>query len=164
MVKHLIIALVMCFLTFPLEACSSDGALEDPLLQEPEKPEEDIDGKTVEIKMTIGKTVITATLNDSGTTKAFVASLPRTMTMNRYDDREYYGRIGTPLPEDGERVETFVNGDITYFTTGGSFAIFFDKDNESRQSGLIRMGRITSDLNVFHDFEDNIEVRIEVNE
>lgn len=164
MAKHLIIALVMCFLAFLLGACSSDDALENTPLQETEKPEEDIDGETVGIKMTVGSTVITATLNDSGTTKAFVASLPRTMTMNRYDDREYYGRIGTPLPEDGERIETFVNGDVTYFTTGGSFAIFFDKDNESRQSGLIRMGRITSDLNVFHDFEDDIEVRIEVNE
>lgn len=139
MEKYLIIALVMCFLTFPLGACSSDSTLEDSQLQEAKKSEEDINAETVEIKMTIGSTVITATFDDSGATKAFVAFLPRTMTMNRYNDREYYGRIGKPLPEDGERIDTFVNGDVTYFATGGSFAIFFDKDNESRQSGLIKM-------------------------
>lgn len=156
----------MCFAAIPLlGACGSDGVSEITPPTEVETPGEDTGERTVDINMTVGETVITATLNDSGTTREFVATLPRTMTLSRYGDREYYGRIGTSLPEDGEKIESFVNGDVTYFTTGGSFAIFFDKDNESRQSGLIRMGRITSDLNVFHDLGNSIEVRIEeVNE
>lgn len=163
--KHLLLTLFMCIATLPLlGACSSDGISENIPPEGMEIPEDETDEKTVEVKMTVGQTVITATLNDSGTTREFVATLPRTMAMSRYDDREYYGKVGIPLTEDGERIESYVNGDVTYFTTGGSFAIFFDKDHESRQSGLIRMGRVTSDLNAFHDLENNIEVRIEVSE
>ena len=47
-----------------------------------------------------GDTDIRATLINSRTTTEFLAVLPRTTTMNRYDNREYYGRMGT-LSEEG---------------------------------------------------------------
>ena len=111
--------------------------------------------------MTGGDTVITAELDNSETPQEFLATLPRTITMNRYGSREYYGRI-EELTESGETIDDFENGDVTYFTGGPSFAVFFDGADSSEQSGLIRMGKITSDLAAFDTLGESVEMRIEV--
>ena len=105
--------------------------------------------------------VITATLDNSETTEAFLATLPRTLTMNRYGEREYYGRIET-ISENGESISDFENGDVTYYPAGPSFAIFFDGEDSSSQGGLIRMGKITSDLSVFDALGETVKVQIEL--
>lgn len=119
--------------------------------------------ETTQITLTAGKTVITAELDNSETTQEFLATLPRTMEMNRYDDREYYGRM-EEISENGTAIESFENGDITYYPAGPSLAVFFDKEDTSRQGGLIRMGKITSDLSVFETMGETAEVLIEVAE
>lgn len=119
--------------------------------------------ETTEISLTAGDTVITATLDNSETTQAFLATLPRTLTMNHYGGREYYGRIEA-LPENGEAIADFENGDVTYYPAGPSFAIFFAGADSSSQGGLIRMGKITSDLSVFGTLGDSVEMRIELAE
>lgn len=113
------------------------------------------------ITMTAGDTVITAELSDSETTRAFLETLPRTFTMNRYGDREYYGRMES-ISENGEVVADFENGDVTYYPAGPSFAIFFAGEEHSSQSGLIRMGKITSDLSAFDIMGDTLEVSVEI--
>lgn len=122
-----------------------------------------VGNETVEITMTVGDAVIMAELSDSQTTRAFLETLPRTLAMNRYGDREYYGRM-EEITENGESVKDFENGDVTYYPAGPSFAVFFDKEGTSNQSGLIRMGRITSDLSVFDGLGDTVEMRIEIRE
>lgn len=116
---------------------------------------------TTNIVITAGDVVITATLDNSETTEAFLATLPRTLTMNRYGDREYYGRIEA-ISENGESIPDFENGDVTYYPAGPSFAIFFDGEDRSSQGGLIRMGKITSDLSVFDTLGETVEVQIEL--
>lgn len=111
------------------------------------------------ITLTFGDTAVTGVLNDSETTQAFLERLPLTIPMNRYADREYYAAI-PELPENGEEIPDFENGDITYYTAGKSLAIFFGNADTSSQSDLIRMGRITSDLAVFGDMADSMEVTI----
>lgn len=118
---------------------------------------------TTEIKMLFGETEITAILNDSGTSKAFIDLLPLTLEMRRYADREYYTALGE-LPEDGENIPDFENGDITYYTAGRSLAIFFGNEENSNQDGLIRMGRITSDLSLFEQMGNSVTVTIEIAE
>lgn len=113
----------------------------------------------VEITMTFGDTVVTAEMTDSETTRAFLDRLPLTLDMNRYADREYYAAI-SELPEDGEAIPDFENGDVTYYTTGRSLAIFFGNADNSSQGGLIRMGRITSDLSQFDSLGDSETVVI----
>lgn len=81
--------------------------------------------------------------------------------MNRYGDREYYAPV-SELPENGEDIPDFENGDITYFVSGKSLAIFFGNEGNSSQGGLIRMGKITSDLSVFETMEDNVAVTVEI--
>ena len=46
-----------------------------------------------EIIMKFGETEITAVLDDSETSKAFLDLLPLTLNMRRYADREYYAAI-----------------------------------------------------------------------
>lgn len=86
-----------------------------------------------------------------------------TLSMSRYGDREYYAAI-EELPENGEHIEDFENGDLTYYTTGRSLAIFFGNAENSNQDGLIRIGRITSDLNLFDAIGDTSEVTIALSE
>ena len=118
---------------------------------------------TTEIKMLFGETTITAVLDDSGTSKAFIELLPLTLDMRRYTDREYYAALGE-LPEDGESIPDFENGDVTYYTAGRSLAIFFGNEENSSQGGLIRMGRITSDLSLFSGMDESETVTIEIAE
>lgn len=113
----------------------------------------------IEIEMAFGDTVMTAALDDSETSRAFIEMLPLTLSMSRYADREYYAAIDE-LPENGEAIEDFENGDVTYYTAGKSLAIFFGNADTSSQSGLIRMGRITSDLRLFDSVGENVEVKI----
>ena len=113
-----------------------------------------------EITMMFGDTKITAVIDDSETSRAFLDLLPLTLDMRRYADREYYAAIDQ-LPEDGEFIPDFENGDVTYYTAGRSLAIFFGNEENSNQGELIRMGRITSDLGLFAEMSDSVTVTIE---
>ena len=112
-----------------------------------------------EIIMKFGETEITAVLDDSETSKAFLDLLPLTLNMRRYADREYYAAI-EQLPENGAFIPDFENGDVTYYTAGKSLAVFFGNAGNSSQNGLIRMGRITSDLSLFENINDSVTVTI----
>ena len=126
-----------------------------------EEPAEDDSAAVTTITMTAGDTVITAELSDSETTRAFLETLPRTLIMNRYGDREYYGRMES-ISDNGETVEDFENGDVTYYPAGPSFAIFFAGEEHSSQSGLIRMGKVTSDLSTLDVMGDTVEISVEI--
>ena len=117
------------------------------------------DTEQTEIELSFDDTVMTAALDDSETSRAFIKMLPLTLTMNRYADREYYAALGE-LPENGVAIDDFENGDVTYYTDGKSLAIFFGNADTSSQSGLIRMGRITSDLSLFDTVGERGEVTI----
>lgn len=117
--------------------------------------------ETTNITMTTGGTVITATLDNSETTQEFLATLPRTLSMSRYADREYYARIEN-ISENGEVIPDFSDGDVTLYTPGPSLAIFFANEDASSLSGLIRMGRITSDLADVYALGESVEMRIEI--
>ena len=121
------------------------------------------DTEQTEIELSFGDTVMTAALDDSETSRAFIKMLPLTLTMNRYADREYYAALGE-LPENGAAIDDFENGDVTYYTDGKSLAIFFGNADTSSQDGLIRMGRITSDLSLFDTVGESVEVTISLSE
>lgn len=116
----------------------------------------------VSITMTSGDTVITATLNNSQTTKEFIEMLPLTLSMTRFYDREYAGGLDKALSENGEELSDFSNGDITYYTSGQALAVFFAQEESSNQGNLIKMGEITSDLSLFDALGDQLEFTIEL--
>ena len=120
-------------------------------------------GSYTEIAMYFGDVKVTAVLDDSETSRAFLDLLPMTLEMRRYADREYYAAIDV-LPENGESIPDFENGDVTYYTGGKSLAIFFGNEDHSNQGDLIRMGKITSDLSLFETVNDSVKVTIELAE
>lgn len=133
-------------------------------IQEATDEEEPVESEvTTDIIMTAGNTVITATLDNSETTGEFLSTLPRTISMNEYGGREYYGRIEA-ISENGEGISDYENGDVTYYPSGPSFAIFYGDADNSSQSGLIRMGKVTSDLSVFENLDSETEFYIEIAE
>ena len=148
------------FQTVPEQNKTMSGGMENMQNGENGNSEQ---SNTTEIKMLFGETTITAVLDDSGTSKAFIELLPLTLDMRRYTDREYYAALGE-LPEDGESIPDFENGDVTYYTAGRSLAIFFGNEENSSQGGLIRMGRITSDLSLFSGMDESETVTIEIAE
>ena len=139
---------------------TSSDIIDEPIQEEVsvDKPTKER-AATYDITMTVGDTVITATLDDSDTTRDFLSTLPRTIMMYRYDDREYYGML-EEISENGEAIADFENGDVTYYPAGHSFAVFFNGEERSDQSGLIRMGKITSDLSVFDTFDGIVQMQI----
>ena len=77
------------------EAASSETAADSS------ERKTEVTEKSTEIVMQFGETKITAVLDNSETSKAFLELLPLTLDMRRYADREYYAAINE-LPEDGE--------------------------------------------------------------
>lgn len=143
--------------TIPADSGETSSVLQ-PVI---ESSSQEMQNTDTAITMTFGDTVVTAVLDDSETSKAFLKRLPLTIDMSRYGDREYYAAI-SELPEDGEAIPDYENGDVTYYTNGKSLAIFFGNEENSNQSNLIRMGKITSDLSVFDSIEENVSVTIEI--
>lgn len=114
------------------------------------------------ITMTSGAVVIEAELdNENPAARAFIERLPLSLPMKEYGGREYYSRIGE-LPDGAGAIPDFSNGDVTYYPNGPSLAIFYAKAGSSHQGGLIRMGRITSDLGLFAKFGPDPVLRFEV--
>ena len=143
---------------------SSETAVEPAQIDTAESSSSnETDTEQTEIELSFGATVMTAVLDDSETSRAFIKMLPLTLTMNRYADREYYAALGE-LPENGAAIDDFENGDVTYYTDGKSLAIFFGNADTSSQGGLIRMGRITSDLSLFDTVGESVAVTISLSE
>lgn len=112
------------------------------------------------VLLTAGDITIAVQMEENPTSRDFLAQLPLTLTMARYDDREYYAAMPTELSNDAALLDGFTNGDFTYYTTGNSLAVFFGGDDRSSQSGLIRMGRVLTDLNVFTNLDKSVEFTI----
>ncbi len=114
--------------------------------------------KLADIVMTFGDVTVTAELADTPPSRDLLAQLPLTVKMSRLIEREYAGRH--PLSTEGTRQEGFTLGDVGYWTPGGYLAVFFAEGTRSDISDLIVMGRLTSDLSVFNDMGQGVEVTI----
>ena len=156
----MIVFLAACGNTKQLYTSDPESTMEPA---QTDNAQNDMDNETMAeqtaIQLAFGYTVMTAVLDNSETSRAFIKMLPLTLTMNRYADREYYSALGE-LPKNGVAIDDFENGDVTYYTDGKSLAIFFANADTSSQDGLIRMGRITSDLSLFDTVGESAEVTI----
>lgn len=126
------------------------------------EPVEDGGTSSADILITIGgDTKVMASLDDSETSRDFLSLLPLTIDMTRFYDREYAGSLSpASLSRNGEEIDDFENGDVTYYVAGNALAIFFDKETESDQGGLIRMGKITSDLDILINLPGDTQMTI----
>ena len=81
--------------------------------------------------------------------------------------REFYGSLGAELQYDATDSQTnFENGDLAYWYSGNGLCLLYDNQVESPEieSGVIVFGKITSNLDTFHQMEDQIEVTVSLAE
>lgn len=109
-------------------------------------------GQQTPISITIGETELEGYLNDTPEAEQFKSMLPITVSMVGYGGREYYGAISGTINDTTEGKLNFVNGDITYCPTNNTVAIFYAQtDRPDLTMQVISMGKVTSDLLVFHE-------------
>lgn len=112
--------------------------------------------------LTINYNDIIIYLNNTKTAEDIINNLPHKVNLEMYDNREYYFSLDFKPSLEGEQIEDFVNGDVTYYPPFNTFAIFYARENESSCPGLIRIGGVASDLNVFKNLPDKVEAILKV--
>jgi hypothetical protein len=100
---------------------------------------------SMQIKITVEATELTATLIDSKTTQDFIALLPLTLTLEDYGSTEKISYLPKRLStEDAPAGIDPSVGDITYYAPWGNMANFI-RDFEY-SSGLVLLGKIDGDI------------------
>jgi hypothetical protein len=91
------------------------------------------------ISLTVGARTFTATLVPGRTTAAFMALLPRTMTMAELNGNEKYARLGVDLPTQSSRPSRIQAGEVMLY--GADTLVIFYKSFATTYS-YTRLGRI----------------------
>lgn len=114
------------------------------------------------VTISVGGTVIPATLNNSRSARALLERLPFTMRLTRYA-HDYCGVMADPLPYDEADVHNgWMDGDIDFARDGNYFTILFEDGANSQQYGhQITMGRIDGPLSAVKRLGPDIEITIE---
>jgi hypothetical protein len=119
-------------------------------------------GNGTPVTITAGDVVMTATLNDSQVAQDFAATLPVTLPWFRNAGIEYITELSAPMTEAGPFYTDVQPGDIVYYNPLDSITIIYEET--SSVPTLTKMGEITSDLSVFENLPDDVEMTIAVDE
>ncbi len=119
-----------------------------------------------QLSIQIGDLTLSAELYDTQLAKDFADMLPQTISMQRVGGgREFYGSIDGNLNYDeADSQTTFENGDIAYWYSGNGLCLLYDNQvaDPEVDSGIIIIGKITSDFSELHNLEDNITATISI--
>src|SRR5688572_27146107 len=97
----------------------------------------------VKIRIEIGGTSLTATLNDSEAARDFASLLPLTVTLEDYVETEKVATLPRKLSTTGAPSGSDPDvGDIAYYAPWGNLAIYYRDFGYS--AGLVKLGRIDS--------------------
>ncbi len=125
-------------------------AQNDPESSQDETNMEETD---VKIKITVGDTELTATLENNATTRALIDQMPMTLPMMDLYGREMCYRYGAyALPTDHLRSDSYEIGDIAYWAPGGSLVILYAQNGERFERQ--HLGRIDSGVELFETTGD----------
>jgi len=114
----------------------------------------------VRVRITVGDTELTATLENNATTQAIVEQMPMTLPMMDLYGREMCYRYGAyALPTDDMRSDGYEVGDIAYWAPGGSLVILYAQNGE--QFERQHLGHIDSGVEVFENTGD-VDVTFEL--
>jgi hypothetical protein len=117
------------------------------------------------IRITAGKVMATATLNDTRTADAIWEALPIEGQANTWGD-EIYFRIPIQLEEENP-CEIVSLGDLGYWPPGTAFCIFFgptpvSSGDQIRPASPVNVfGHVDNDPRAFKQVKDGDQVRIE---
>jgi hypothetical protein len=107
-----------------------------------------------------GEHKIEIELFDNETTQDIIAHFPLSLTMEQYDDREYYAILDFHPSTNGHTIEDYKNGDVIYFPKLNSLAVFYAKEGGEAIPGLILIGHVTSELDVFSTLDEKVDCEI----
>ena len=113
----------------------------------------------MKIKMIFGNKVLTATLSNNATSRAFVEKLPITLPMLDLYSREMCYRFPDALPANEATTRGYEVGEIVYYPPRNSFVIMYAQNGERFQMQTI--GRVDSNVEAFRNI-GNIDVRFEL--
>lgn len=117
------------------------------------------------INIWFGDTLITGTINNSETAKAFIKLLPYKQRVSRYS-HDFCGIFQGNLPyKESDEHYGWLNGDIDYATDAPYFTILFeDEDVSERYGSQVNIGVITCPIKKIADLKGSYELRIELAE
>lgn len=126
-----------------LSACGTDDTNNPEVPQQPENTGEDNEDndseESMKLKIIIGSTVFTATLQDDATTTAFKTLLPMTISMTEHAGNEKYYSLPNSLPTNPFNPGTIQNGDLMLY--GSQTFVLFYKSFSTSYS-YTRLGKI----------------------
>lgn len=127
---------------------------------ETEKIKEDVKMET-KINITIGDTVIPATLNDTVASKEFIKKLPFTISASK-GEYDYCGMGGDINYDKNETQAGWKNGDIGY--ARGWFALFHSGEDESSSyTSEMIIGHIDDNyLETLRNLPNNINIEVDI--
>jgi hypothetical protein len=100
------------------------------------------------MRLIVGDKVLTATLNDSKTSRDFMSLLPLTLTLKDYAGTEKISDLPKRLSTEGAPSGSDPSvGDIAYYAPWGNLAIFYKDFGYSR--GLVILGKIEVGIEAF---------------
>ncbi len=100
-----------------------------------------------------------AVLYDTPEAEQFKAMLPLTVSMWNYGGRELYGSLSGDIAPISQGQLFFSDGDITYCEQNNTVAIFYAQSTRPNLTmEVIPMGRVTSDLNVLVELDEDAEI------
>lgn len=117
------------------------------------------DSTETEITITIGDTVLNGILYDTALAQEISRYFPLTISAAGFGGREYYGGVEF-YPENWKGGQTgFENGDITYCEAHHNMAIFYAQTDDPILSVEVApIGKVTSDLTVFDNLPERVDI------
>lgn len=107
----------------------------------------------VKVKITVGNTELSATMENNATTQALMKKMPMTLPMMDLYGREMCYRYGAyALPTDNMRSDGYEIGDIAYWAPGGSLVILYAQNGEHFERQ--HLGHIDSGVEIFETTGD----------
>ncbi|WP_054940637.1 cyclophilin-like fold protein [Paenibacillus ihuae] len=105
------------------------------------------ENKVIPIRIIVGGSTFTATLNNNETTQALVAQFPMTLQMNELNGLEKYNDLSEALPSASpERPATIHAGDIMCWS-GNTLVLFYHTFSNS-YDGYVPLGSVDDPANL----------------
>lgn len=111
------------------------------------------------VRIAVNGETVNAVWYDTALAEEIRSRFPLAVTMTGWGGREYYGPLSfTPAHAEGVKLR-FSDGDITYCPQNNTLAVFYDQtDRPNLTMEVIPVGRITSDLSLFHRLPQQAEL------
>lgn len=113
----------------------------------------------MKIKLIFGDKVLTATLTNNATSRAFVEKLPLTLPMLDLYSREMCYRFPDTLPANEASTRGYEVGEIIYYPPRHSFVIMYAQNGE--RFNMQTIGQVDANVEAFKNIGD-IDVRFEL--